>query len=355
MKRSARWTRLTQWEHWPTSVFYVPLLPLFFLRFLKEGHPNHFLTANPGIKYSGNGSESKFKTLNLMSEKYRPKGFLVFPSDRLNSAKDKMAELKISYPIIVKPDRGFRGYLVKKIESEEDLGRYLERISATVLIQEFVPFEKELGVFYHRYPKEEKGQITSVTIKRFLKIIGDGSKSLEQLIEEDQRAFLYSKLFKLIHKEGILRVPEKGEEIILSVIGNHSKGTQFINGNHLIDEKLVDLMDRICKPMQGFYYGRLDIKYKDFESLLKGKDFKILEVNGIISEPTHIYDASHQEASFVGALKAINHHWKIMSEIAHINHHKNKVPYPGIGESIKSLIWLRKHSKMLKKLNSKDL
>jgi hypothetical protein len=194
-----------------------------------------------------------------------------------------------------------------------------------------------------------------VTIKEFLKVIGDGSKTIGELIDEDSRAYLYHDLFVRIHKENIDRVLDVGEELQLSVIGNHSKGTRFVNGNHLIDQGLNSFMDRICKPMKGFYYGRLDIKYESHDQLLRGERFKIIEVNGIISEPTHIYDASHEKASFLNALKTINSHWRIMSQIAHINHHKNRVAYPGVMEYIQNMRWLRSHSQMLKTLNSAEI
>lgn len=354
MRKSARWTRLTEWEHWPTYTYYVPLLPLFFLRFLKEGHPNHYLTANPGIPYSGNGTESKYNTLSLVEEKYRPRSLLVGPNDRSN-LEEKLKALRLDFPLIAKPDRGFRGYLVKKIDTRQALNRYLSQVSTDVLIQEFIPYTKELGIFYHRYPGQEKGQVTSVTIKEFLKIAGDGAKTIRGLIEEDERARLYADLFARIHREQIDRVLERGEELVLSVIGNHSKGTRFVNGNHLIDPELNAFMDRICRPMKGFYYGRLDIKYRDHDLMLKGEDFKVIEVNGIISEPTHIYDASHEGASFFNALKTINSHWKIMSQIAHINHHKHQVAYPGVMEYLRNMRWLRNHSQMLKTLNSTEI
>lgn len=353
-KNSAKWTRLTEWEHWPTYIYYVPLLPFFFLRFLKEGHPNHYLTANPGIRYSGNGTESKFNTLSLVPKKYRPISLLATPENRKNLEK-KLEELGLSFPLIAKPDRGFRGYLVKKIDSAQALSNYLNQVQTDVLIQEFISYSKELGIFYHRYPGQDRGQVTSVTIKEFLKVVGDGSKTIAELIHDDSRAYLYSDLFTRIHKQQIDRVLDPGEELVLSVIGNHSKGTRFVNGNHLINQELNAFMDRICKPMKGFYYGRLDIKYENHDQLLKGEAFKVIEVNGIISEPTHIYDATHEKASFLNALKTINSHWKIMSQIAHINHHKNRVAYPGVMEYIQNMRWLRSHSQMLKTLNSTEI
>ena len=354
MKKSARWTRITEWEHWPAQAYYLPLLPLFLMRYLRSGHPNHYLAANPGIPFSGNGTESKYHSLKLVPPKHIPISFLA-PADRDPSKVLRQVRQKgLIYPLIAKPNRGFRGYLVRKIDSEEALLRYLRRVPADVLIQEFIPFEKELGIFYHRYPGEDHGKITSVTIKEFLTIKGDGEKTLQELIAFDNRAFLYQEIFSVIHKEKMGQILDKDEELVLSFIGNHSKGTRFVNGNHLIDDRLTQLMDELCRPMEGFYYGRLDIKYRDFDELLSGRDFKVLEVNGIISEPTHIYDASHRESSYLNALRAINDHWDIMSEIALINHNEHKVPYPGVKEYIDNLRWLRRHSKMLKALNSED-
>jgi hypothetical protein len=354
MRKNARWTRLTEWEHWPAQAYYLPLLPLFFLRYLKSGHPNHYLAANPGIKYSGNGTESKYESLQLVPPKFRPISLLARDKAEPGKALEQVGANRLNYPLIAKPDRGFRGYLVRKIDSAESLLRYLNQVQTDVLIQELVPFEKELGIFYHRYPGQDRGKITSVTIKEFLKVTGDGRKTLRELIADDSRAFLYQDIFNVMHKDRIDQILPEEEELVLSVIGNHSKGTRFVNGNHLIDDRLADLMNRLCLPMKGFYYGRLDIKYADFDRLLAGEDFKVIELNGIISEPTHIYDASHKDASYLNALRAINAHWSIMSEIALINHRERKVAYPGVREYIDNLRWLRRHSKMLKKLNSQE-
>jgi hypothetical protein len=354
MSRNPAIIKLTQWEHWPAFVYYLPLLPFFFIRSIKAGHPVHFIIANPGILYSGNGSESKFKTLCLLPEQLRPVSLLVSKNDKIELVPGKVKDLQLNYPLIAKPDIGFRGYLVKKMNTEADLLRYLDRVREDVIIQEFVPFEKELGIFYHRIPGEARGKVTSVTIKKFIRVTGDGKSNLSNLILKDERAFLYHDLFSKIHKEKMNFVYPEGEKITLSVIGNHSKGAQFINGNHLINPDLENFMDGICLQIKGWYYGRLDIKYESFEKLLQGKAFKILEINGIISEPTHIYDASYKNATFYQALKSINAHWKIMGEIGKKVHTEEGVSYPGVLPLIKNLLWLRSHTKKLKKLNAED-
>ncbi len=354
MKRNPLFIRLTQWEHWPTLVYYIPLIPFFLLRSIKARHPIFYLATNPGIYFSGNGTESKHKTLSMVPEKYRPKGMLVLKTDDNQKTLNRFEYNNFEFPVIAKPDIGFRGYLVKKIDSQNDLINYLNNVDEDIIIQEFISYKNEFGIFYYRIPGEDKGKITSITIKKFISVIGDGYSSLSELILNDERAFLYMALFKNIHKDKMETIYKKGKEITLSVIGNHSKGTQFLNGNHLIDRDLENFINNLCKQIEGWYYGRLDIKYKDLENLIKGKDFKILEVNGIISEPTHIYDASYKNASFLKAVKTINKHWDIMGEIAIKNHVEYGIEYPKFLPYLKNMLWLRTYTKKLKKLNKKE-
>lgn len=352
MKKNSKFIKLTQWEHWPAFVYYLPLMPFFVMRAIKGGHLIHFILANPGILYSGNGSESKYKTLRLLPDALIPKSFLASASKSIETVPDQLRALEFDYPLIAKPNVGFRGYLVKKINSEAEMMQYLEKVKTDVIIQEFIPYEKELGIFYHRFPGENKGEISSVTIKKFIKVTGDGKSDLAELIMNDERAFLYFDLFKEIHKEKMDHVYPQGEKITLSVIGNHSKGTQFINGNHLINDALEYFINEICLQIEGWYYGRLDIKYESMEKLLRGESYKILEINGIISEPTHIYDTDHKDASFFNALKTINYHWSIMGKIGKKVHTQEGIPYPKIMPLVKNLLALRLYTKKLKKLNA---
>ena len=60
-----------------------------------------------------------------------------------------------------------------------------------------------------------------------------------------------------------------------------------------LTEKLEKTFDKILSHINGFYYGRLDIRYEKFEDLENGLNFSIIELNGAMSEPTHIYDPKH--------------------------------------------------------------
>ena len=72
--------------------------------------------------------------------------------------------------------------------------------------------------------------------------------------------------------------------------GNHARGAKFTNVTHWADEALITSIDEVCRQIPNFYYGRLDIRYNTLEELKQGKNFRIIELNGAGSEPTHIYD-----------------------------------------------------------------
>ena len=349
MTKKSKIALFSNWEHWPTSMFYVPNLPYAFYLAARAKHTAFFSAANPCIKSSGNGTESKYITTQLIPENYRPKTILVQANTNFETVLSEIKKIQISYPLIAKPDIGFRGLLVQKINNESTLKSYLEKYPIPIIIQEFLDYKKECGVFYHRKPNEKKGQISSITLKRFITVIGNGNDCLRTLILADKRAKLYIDLFQKIHQGKLKSIPEKGKEVPLTAIGNHSKGTQFINGNHLISKQLEATFDALSIAIPGWYYGRVDIKYNDFSELENGSNFKILEINGILSEPTHIYDAENY--TYFKALKAIRTHWKSLYEVAMVNHKENKVPYKSPRLFIKEMIDLRAYTKRVKKLS----
>lgn len=337
-------------EHWPTFLFYVPIIPYFIYKSILARSLTYFLAVNPAIKYSGIGSESKFKTLGLLPSKYIPKSILIAAKSDFNTVIDSLNDAEIYFPLIAKPDVGFRGFLVRKIDSAADLKKYLNANKLAIILQELVDYPEECGLFYHKIPGTNKGKITSVTLKNFISVTGNGVDSLAQLILDDKRAFLYYKLFKKLHQENFYNIPPKGKIVKLTVIGNHSKGTQFINGNHLIDVILTEFLDELTTSIPDFYYGRFDVKFKTLAKLKNGQDFKILELNGILAEPTHIYDTD--KSNYFASLKCIWQHWRIMDKIARKNHADFDVPYPKLKPFLKDLTWLRKHSKTIIRLNN---
>ncbi len=340
--------RLKKWEYWPSSMFYIPNLPYAFYLAIKARHLAFFSAANPAIKSSGNGTESKYQTIQLIPEKYRPKSILIKSDTNFEIVIQKIDEADIQYPLIAKPDIGFRGLLVKKIDSKDELESYLKNYPIDIIIQEFLNYENECGIFYHRKPGRHLGYISSVTLKRFITVEGNGKSTLRDLILKNSRARIFSSLFEELHLKDLNDIPSQGKQFKLTAIGNHSKGTQFVNGNHLITRKLEQIFDRLSKSIDGWYYGRVDIKYNSFDDLENDTDFKILEINGIIAEPTHIYDA--KKYSYFKALKTIRNHWKSLFYISIENHKANKIPYESAKKFIYEMFQLKKYISSIKKL-----
>tara|TARA_R110000787_G_scaffold210882_8_gene320658 strand:+ start:8912 stop:9958 length:1047 start_codon:yes stop_codon:yes gene_type:complete len=345
-----RFHKLFNWEYWPLLMFYIPNIPFALFHGIKIRSLVFYTGVNPGIRDSGIGSESKYETLKLLPKKYIPESILHQKNQNIDDTIKKFLKSNINFPIIIKPDVGFRGLLVKKIESEIALKNYLEKYPVDFIIQEFLTHKKECGIFYYRHPNEKFGKVTSLTLKEFLTIKGDGASNLKQLVHQNKRASLYYTFLQddtTIDWESVL---EKGSLQKLSSIGNHSKGTRFINGNHLINKTLEETLNTISHQVEGWYYGRLDVKYNTLEELYKG-DFVVLEINGILAEPAHIYDSS--KISYLKALKTIRVHWKQLYEIAAHNHKHDGVKFRKTIPFVKEMLTLRAYSRRLKKLSKK--
>jgi hypothetical protein len=330
-------------------MFYAPIIPYWLYLSLREKSFTFWDATNPAILRSGNGIESKYDTIQLIPEDYRPKTVLAKKDINFDLLLDEIENAGITFPLIAKPDIGFRGLLVEKIADKTALKDYIKQYALDFLIQELITYPNEIGVFYHRLPHASKGAITSITIKEFLTVIGDGTSTIEELISKDNRAKLY---IDYIIKTGIVlkQVPKESEQIRLLNIGNHCKGARFVNGNHLIDDVLLTVFDDINKQIPNWYYGRLDIRFKSLEALKQGKYFKILEINGVISEPTHIYDAANTDMTYFKAVKTIKDHWKIVHQIARYNITTHKLDTPKLNTALKEIKALKKYTKNIARL-----
>ncbi len=340
--------KFTEWEYWPSYMFYAPNVPYAIYLALKAKNFTFYSAVNPGIKSSGNGTESKFKTLAMIPETHRPKSVFVAKERDHNVVLKEVKDMGLDYPIIAKPDVGFRGLFVQKINDEQQLIDYLEEHPLDLIIQEFIGLPQECGVFYYKFPNEKKGKISSLTLKSFMSITGDGQSTIAQLIRKNSRAKHYIERLQVINKDIWHDVPAKNQQITLSEIGNHARGTQFHNGNDLIDSDLEKTFNALSDKIPGLYYGRFDIKYNTLEELKQGKNFKFLEVNGIIAEPTHIYDAN--KGTYFEALKTIREFWETGYKIA-VENHKNGVEYMSFKVFWKEIFNLLQYYKKIKQLS----
>ncbi|KPM32078.1 D-alanine-D-alanine ligase [Croceitalea dokdonensis DOKDO 023] len=318
LKYKPWYIKLFNVEYWPSWFFYIPVWIQHTWLAIKTKNLFFFLSTNPAI----DGfilSDSKFKTLQLVPEAYRPKMLFVNTTVSDSELFESMKSANINFPIILKPDIGFRGLKVSKIDNIDMLKAALTDLRVDYIIQEYIEAPLEVGIFYYRYPNEIKGHIPSVTVKAFLKITGDGNHSLAELVYQNPRALLQKDILCKKFSKIWNSVIPKGVVLTLEEIGNHNRGTKFINGNDLVDDALLEVFDNLSHSMKEFYFGRFDIKVASIEALKKEGDYKILEVNGVGGEPTHIYDSN---TSVFKAWKDLCFTWRVAAKIAAINFEK---------------------------------
>ncbi len=316
------WVRIVRYEYWPFWLFYAPLAFYYLYLALKARSFTYFTVSNPGIEMGGVFGESKMDILHKIPVAYVPKTVFVEAGRHLSGILSQLENAAIAFPVIVKPNVGERGQGVEKIEDASALKTYLQEHPENLIIQEYLAEAHEFGILYYRYPDGSQSGITSVVSKEFLKVKGDGKSTLCHLLHGNTRArFQWQRLRQKLGKEAGY-IPARGETILLEPIGNHCRGTQFNNANALINKQLVKVFDQITESMKGFYYGRFDLKVSQVEDLYKGQ-VKIMEVNGVTSEPGHIYDPTYK---LWQAYRDVAAHMKILGQISRQNRHLG-VPY----------------------------
>ncbi|MEO1259969.1 MAG: hypothetical protein AAFZ15_14340 [Bacteroidota bacterium] len=337
--------KLTNWEYWPMEVANIPLIFIWLWFAIRARKLFFFSAVNPVIETGGMWGESKYNILKRIPANHLPKTIFVKKGSKLKWIKNRIKELNLNYPVIAKPDIGERGTLVSKIKNEEELMGYFEANKIDFLIQEFISLPVELAVMHHRFPDQKNGQVTSICIKETLKVTGDGKSTVLELMEKDTRASFQVERFKKEFSELLKKVPRPQQTIELEPIGNHCRGTMFLNGNKYIDEKLNAVFNRVAGQMDNIYYGRFDMKCQSIEDLKNGKGFMVMEYNGIGAEPAHIYDPSYP---FFKKYKDIYSHWKIIFQIYNVQK-KRGVKAMSIQEAIVRARAYLNYQKSLKK------
>lgn len=343
-KRS--WYRkLYEWEFWPFHWFYGPIYLIFASYVIRCGFRFFFSASNPTITSGGFVMESKKKVYDLLPDGTYPATLYFEPETPMEEILPAISEANISFPLIIKPDIGGRGRAVVIAKDAFELSYYIQKYTLPFLVQAFVPLEQEAGIFYVRYPNQAKGMVTGIVGKSFGKVTGDGVHTIEQLIMKEERLGLYLDSLKPQLGERLGHIPVRGKEELLMPFGNHARGAAFYNWAHLIDDRIHSWANKLSAQIDGFYYGRLDVRFNSWEELLEGENYSIIELNGAGSEPTHIYDAS---SSLWYGYGEVIRHWKMLYRVSKANHKKG-IPYMSFKEGRKMF---RDHAAYEDKLNA---
>jgi hypothetical protein len=315
-----RFKRLLRWEFWPPYVCYPPVIAYIAYLGLRFRSLTLFTAANPAMPAGGFVGESKHEILEHLKDagSCLPYSTLLREGPlehRAEQAETFMRKHKLSFPIVLKPDAGQRGSGVAVVRSSQQLREYLCRAPWPTIVQEHVP-GREFGVFYVRYPEEKRGRIFSVTEKRMPAVVGDGGRTLEELILADDRAVCMADFYLRNNSDRAHDVPAAGEKVQLVEIGTHCRGAIFLDGSYAITPALEETIEKIASTFDGFFFGRFDIRVPTVEDFMAGQNLKVIELNGVTSEATHIYDP---KLSLIDAYGVLFEQWRIAFEIGYRN------------------------------------
>jgi len=287
-------------EFWPGWLFYAPIVAQWLALGLRFGDFSLPTAANPTIELGGLCGESKRAILDQVRDPERAvlARYTSIVTHASNAAADTaaagqaIAAAGIGYPLVVKPDISCNGTGVRLVGDRIALARYLAAFprNTCVLLQEFIAEDGEAGLFYIRYPGEQRGRISSITLKFPPVVTGDGRSTLRDLIQADPRAGRVAHLYLPRLQHRLHDVPRQGEHVRLVFVGNHCKGSIFRDGTALATEALTERVDLLAQALPGFHFGRIDVRFDSVQALARGEGFRVIEINGVGSEATHIWD-----------------------------------------------------------------
>jgi hypothetical protein len=335
---------LFNWEYWSFNVVYFPVYFYWIWLSIKARSFFFFSTSNPSIENAGFIMESKKSIYDLMPSSFYPKTIFIPINTSTGVIKNLIAEKKLKFPLVAKPDIGERGNAVKKLYTIDEISAYQQKTKVDFLLQEWCTYENEAGIFYCKYPGEQNGFITGIVRKEFMTITGNGINSMEELLLQNDRYFLQHNTLLQQQPAALKKILAVNEPHVLVPYGNHCRGTKFVDDSHQIDAALTEAINNICNQIPGFDFGRLDLRFESWELLKKGKNFSIIELNGAGSEPTHIYDPEH---SIFFAWKEIARHHTILYRIGKENKRIYKSQYLSCVEGVSLFRNKRKYDSLV--------
>ena len=329
-KLTGKWRRLTRPEYWPARLLYLPTSIFLLLRALRRGnHILDFTACNPCMPASGVSGESKAAILDQIAARDALAPYLLLPgtltpAEQKARAETWMSDQGIAYPVVIKPDTGEKGQGVHFCADAEALLQILNATREEDQLLQAAQSGREYGVFWLHPPDDATntptgtatGRITAITLKTFPTLTGDGKRNLEDLILADPRAVCQARVYFEKFRDRLYDIPAPGESIPLTQIGNHAMGTRFDDGMHLLTPALTTRIRQISQSLPGFHLGRYDLFAPDDAAFQAGENLQIIELNGVTSEPTSLYQPGHTYRHMAGTLLR---QWKIASDIGKHN------------------------------------
>ena len=290
-------------ERLPKWLNLVPMVAQWLWLSLK--HRSFMLpaAANPAITAGGLVGEGKSEYFHIMGPHARSltADYAIVRNDEgcgVAGCEAAMRRSGLDYPLIAKPDIGWCGFGVRLVSDPRELESYLRQFprGETVVLQRFIPYEGEAGLYYVRAPGEARGHITGILLRSFPRVVGDGRKTIGALIADHPRAYRLGRDGRSQPCCDPAMIPCAGEIVRVSITGSTRVGGLYSDASKLVTPALEDAIDAIARDMTQLHVARFDIRYESLGALRQGKAFSIIEVNGAGSEAVQAWDPRYSLA-----------------------------------------------------------
>lgn len=222
---------------------------------------------------------------------------------RTTDLADEYIEQELGYPVYVKPAHGSQGSGVNRVEAKDELNDIFQdygedRVSVAIVEEEIqmpdyriVVLDNELVSAYRRVP---------------LAVMGDGSKTIDQLIDQQQNEYLEQGRDTIIDKndqriktkllgQGLDfgSVPASDSSVVLASVSNLSMGGTSEDVTEIISQRWVDLAKYVRKNFSLRLCG-VDLACEDIADPDSG--YSVLEVNSTPGLDHYASSGAEQEA-----------------------------------------------------------
>lgn len=308
---------MKKYEFWNPRVFELPLY--FYLVgqiLINRVGLRSLAKANYALDHGEIGIGSKLESQLAFNQDYFLPSILIDSELKVGEKKQKIYEFieHHGYPVILKSDVGCVGKGLVKLLEPADVEAKTPLLLGHFILQKFTPFPYECGIFYVR--QNGIPRITGINKKHFPTVVGNGQDSVLTLAQNHARFTQHWNSF--LQNLDTSEVLPEGEEKRLSFIGSHTLGCKFTDDTDLLTSELEAAIFAIFETQPGFNFGRVDVKTQD-EAALKRGEFVVIEVNGIASLPTHMFDPKY---TVFQAYKILFEHGRYLVKIA--KEHRSK-------------------------------
>lgn len=290
-------------EQLPKTLLCVPLV----LHWMMLAIRYHSLTLpsaiNPAIETGGLAGKSKSAALAQISATvpgHVARWRLVSPGADPVPVRQAAG---LHYPLIAKPDIGWCGYGVRRIDDDAGLRSYAAAFprDGAIILQQLITAPMEAGLFYLRQPGAAHGTLIGIAIRHTPHVDGDGARTVGALIAADPRTCRHAAYYTgLLTADRLNRIPAPDERVVLTTIASLRVGARYEDASAQATPAMEAAIDTLGRAMPDFHLGRFDVRFETLAALRRG-EFQVIEVNGAGSEAIQYWDPTLSlRAAFAG-------------------------------------------------------